>query len=39
MNHWIVVDQFGNSLAGPADKIFCENVAKGIPNSSVVYKG
>ena len=39
MVEWIVVDQFGNLLAGPFfDKIAAEQTAKNIPNASVVAK-
>lgn len=39
MQEWIVVDQFGNVVAGPFwDKVAAEMVAKTIPNSTVVLK-
>ena len=35
MIEWIVVDRFGNQIAGPFfDKIAAENVAKAIPNAT-----
>lgn len=39
MNEWIVVDQFGNQIAGPFfDKMSADQFAKNIPNASVVLK-
>lgn len=39
MIEWIVVDRFGNQIAGPFfDKIAAENVAKVIPNATIIPK-
>lgn len=39
MVEWIVVDQFGNQVAGPFfDKVVAEMFAKNIPNATVVDK-
>ncbi|CYU55782.1 Uncharacterised protein [Streptococcus suis] len=39
MQEWIVVDQFGNTIAGPFyDKTAAEMHAKMIPNASVEKK-
>lgn len=39
MNEYIVVDQFGNQIAGPFyDKMSAEQFAKNIPNASVERK-
>ena len=39
MQEWIVVDQFGNTIAGPFyDKTAAEMHAKMIPNATVVLK-
>lgn len=39
MQEWIVVDQFGNQIAGPFfDKQSTEFFAKNIPNASVERK-
>lgn len=39
MQEWIIVDQFGNQIAGPFyDKMSAEMFAKGNPNATVVLK-
>ena len=39
MIEWIVVYRFGNQIAGPFfDKIAAENVAKAIPNATIIPK-
>ena len=39
MIEWIVVDRFGNQIAGPfIDIITAENVAKAIPNATIIPK-
>ncbi|MGT2737833.1 hypothetical protein [Streptococcus pantholopis] len=39
MQEWIVVDQFGNQIAGPFyDKMSAEIYAQNIPNATVVLK-
>lgn len=39
MTEWIVVDQFGNMIAGPFyDKMVAEQFAQNIPNASVIVK-
>lgn len=40
MREWVVVDQFGNTIAGPFfDKTAADMHAKNISNATVVLKG